>query len=244
MGKPKTPPQAKGIAAAIATDPDVLAPSILAAGSAIWKFISSVSNVDFLLSINEQKFAVLFDFLENTGWILLVLIGAGWLGIKYIRGDWGVQKTSPNWGLVIAVGLLAFMFGVLLAVKSTGAVPNVIAQWSLQDGKCSVAVDTTKLESFRKNYKLAVVCGVSDPLKDKMDDEAISVSAPFTIVPGGVAIIVPTRPAMAEVLKHTMPAQVWFDPIILPNDISVEKVTKLSDVTKLGGKILRQQFFN
>jgi hypothetical protein len=244
MPKPKPPAPIQKETAAIASDPDVLASSLLALGPPIWKFISTVSNIDFLLSINEQKFAVLFDFMENTGWILIMLFGAGWLGVKYARGDWRTkQQGSPSWGLVIAVGLMTFMFGVLLAVKSTGAVPNVIGQWSLQNGQCSVVVDTAKLGSFRKDYKLAVVCGVLDPKKDRMEDENISVSAPFTIVAGGVPILVPTRPAMAPLLQQGA-AQVWFDPIIVPNDVSVDKITRLSDVRKLGGKILRPEYFN
>jgi hypothetical protein len=231
--------------AAIAHDPDVVASSLLAFGSPLWKVISNISNVDFLLSINEQKFALLFEFLESTGWFLIMLVGLGWFGLKYIRSDWRVQEGSPTWGLATAIGLMAFLFGVLVTVRATGSVPNIVAQWSIQDGNCSTVVDTTKLVSFRKDYKLAMVCGVIDPLKDRQEDESIGVSAPFTIVPGGIPIIAPPRPAMAAVLQNNVqPHQIWFDPIILPNGISVDKIAKLSDVPRLGGKILRPQFFN
>src|ERR1700731_26674 len=80
-----------------ATDPDVIASALLTFGSPIWKFISNVSNVDFLLSINEQKFAVMFDFLENIGWFLIILIGGGWLFIRFLHRDQRKQRPSPSW---------------------------------------------------------------------------------------------------------------------------------------------------
>lgn len=206
--------------------------------------ISNVSNVDFLLSINEQKFAVLFDFLENTGWFLITLAGVCWLIVKLLHREQIKARPSPTWALAASIALMTFMFGVLIAVKSTGAVPSVITQWTLQNGQCVAMVDTSKMEGFRKNYKLALACGITDPLRDRIEDEAISVSGPYTIVPGGVPITVPTRPAMAALLKPAIQQQIWFDAIILPNDISTDKVTRLSDVSKLGGKILRPGFFN
>jgi hypothetical protein len=38
--------------------------------------------------------------------------------------------------------------------------------------------------------------------------------------------------------------QVWYDPILIPNNVSPAKISKLFDVLSLGGKILRPQYFN
>jgi hypothetical protein len=65
--------------AKIISDPNVQASALLAVGSLLWKGISVASNIDFLLTINEERFKIFLDFLEGPGWILLTIAGIAWL---------------------------------------------------------------------------------------------------------------------------------------------------------------------
>jgi len=161
--------------------------------------------------------------------------------------------------LTLSSVAVAFLFGILIAISSSGGVPNIITAWGSPDhGVCNSSIDMSKILTFRKSYKVAMVCGLTDPTKDKLDDETITVSGPYTIIPGGIQIVAPLRPAMAEKIKAIQQAalaaaqanrpfaldlQVWYDPIIIPNNVSPAKISKLSDVLSLGGKILRPQYF-
>jgi hypothetical protein len=259
----------------LVSDTEVQASAILAVGPAIWKWISDISNIDFLLSINGEKFNMFLSFLQGPGWILLTGIGGVWFGSIIIRrGSPGYVATkSPTWGLVGSSTVVAFLFGVFVAINSSGSVPNIIAGWGSisSDKECNATLDGSRLSSFKKNYKLAIACGINDPSVDHLEDENITISNSYTITPGAIQIVTPLREAMIKqfnaikeaqlkqlnALKEAQPhlqgstpitiavqVQIWYDPILIPNDIPVSKITKLSDVTRLGGKILRQHYFN
>jgi hypothetical protein len=161
-------------AATAIADSEVQASLLLAVGSLIWKWVSVAANVDFLLQINEEKFAVMFEFLQNIGWLVLALGGFAWTIIRF-----STQKSvrqAPSWSTVVAAAILAFMFGILLAVRSTGNVPNLITGWGADQSSCHVTFDTNRLASFRANYKIALACGITDPTKDKLDDDGLTIS--------------------------------------------------------------------
>ena len=41
-----------------------------------------------------------------------------------------------------------------------------------------------------------------------------------------------------------VPLSIWYDAILLPNEVPISKITKLNDVLVFGGKILNQQYFH
>jgi hypothetical protein len=253
----------------LTSDSDAQASIILAVGSALWKLISDISNVDFLLSINGEKFDLFLNFLQGPGWMLLTVIGVVWFIVTVIRrrqADKYRPLRSPSWGLVASSVVVAFLFGILIAINSSGSVPNVLIAWgsALNEQNCAATIDTTRLSSFRKKYKLAIACGATNSTIDHLDDDSIAISNPYTIIPGGVAITVPWRQEMQKKITELIdqgkakaaaanvppqvqvqvPVQMWYDPILIPNDIPANKINKLSDLLKFGGKILRQQYFN
>src|SRR5580704_6203573 len=170
----------------ILNDPQSMASAILSVGAAAWKGLSVWSNVDFLLSIREERFAIMFQFFETTGWWLLLIFGLIWLAVRWARGP--TQERVPSWAVVIAASTMMFLFGVLIAVKSSGEIPNVIVGWGGVPGRCAAVVDTSRLLSFRDTYKLALVCGIHDPATDMLEDDKITISNLFNIVPGGLSI--------------------------------------------------------
>jgi len=242
-----------------AVDPDTQASAVLTFGPLIWRWISNISNVDFLLTINGEKFNTVLNFLEGPGWFLLSMIGFLWLAANWIFKSYKTPKPGPSWSLLGTSVFVAFLFGILLAVDSTGAVPRTIVGWGSTDIHiCNATVDMTKLVIFKKNYKLAVVCGFPDATKDRLEDENITVSNAFTIVAGLSPIVASVRPGMAQRAAQlmqeaqaaagnanvTVAIPTWYETILLPNDVSTSKIAKLSDVMNLGGKILNSQYFN
>lgn len=245
----------------LVSDGNVQASALLTIGPIIWKWISNVSNVDFLLSINGEKFNMTLNFFLGHGWFILALIGALWLLSTIGFRSYTTRAASPNIAILISAIIVAFLFGVLFAVESTGGVPNVLAGWGSQDPRiCNSSIDTKRLVSFRKDYKLAVVCGVQDMSKDRLEDEIITISSRFTIIGGLQPIATPVSFKMAQHMEDLSkqaqkaagrPDQIvavaiptWYTAILLPNDVPVSKIAKLQDVMTLGGKIIDPQYFN
>lgn len=225
--------------AEILRDPQEVASAILSIGAAAWKALSAWSNVDFLLSIREERFAVMFQFFETTGWWILLIFGLGWFIARWLQGP--IRAQMPSWAVAISLAIVAFLFGVLMAVKSSGEIPNVIVGWGGAPGRCTAVIDTSRLLSFKDDYKLALACGILDPSVDALQDKRLTISSLFTIVPGGVAIVATEErqhvdlPPNGAALAHYV--------ILLPNDVPIDKIATLSDVTNLGGKIINPRYY-
>src|ERR1700761_4726212 len=52
--------------------------ALLAAGSLLWKFIADLSNIDFILSINDSRLAILLELLLSWGWLVIALAAILW----------------------------------------------------------------------------------------------------------------------------------------------------------------------
>lgn len=188
-----------------------------------------------------------FQFFQSVGWIVLCAIGVVW----FVAAWKAKAPTVPNskWNLVLSCSIVAFLFGALIAVKSSGGVPIVITGWGANTLVCQGNVDTSRLASFRDKYKLALACGINDPMTEKLDDVRITVSSAFEIIPGGVRIVGPLSPKMAtymgELQKNDKEAQVpvWFEAIIVPTGINPSEIKTLRDVYKFNGKIIREQYY-
>jgi hypothetical protein len=101
---------------------------------------------------------------------------------------------------------------------------------------------TTRLQSFRKDYNLAVVCLVNDPSIDPLSDDRLTISNPFDITPGGINIVATNgrnldkmSPGPIHSLNHFV--------ILIPKNITLDKIATLDDVRKFGGKIVVPQYW-
>ena len=157
-------------------DSGVQASVLLTIGSGVWKLVSIWSNVTFLVSIRQENFAVMFQFLQSTGWWILLAIGIVWLLTRATHPN--PTTAGPGWTMVGVFSVLTFMFGALIAVRSAASVPNVIGMWGGNADTCQVALDTSRLIPFQSKYKIAEVCGITDPHIEKLDDNRITVSSP------------------------------------------------------------------
>src|SRR2546428_10422041 len=96
--------------------PDSFRPKIPAAilivGSLAGKLISWLSNIDFLLSIKHETFLLMLGWLISYGWWFMAGVGVIWA--------YNARGTSRIFGpsLVTVVGVLAFVWGILLTARS------------------------------------------------------------------------------------------------------------------------------
>ncbi|HKM83730.1 MAG TPA: hypothetical protein VJY15_22575 [Candidatus Acidoferrum sp.] len=227
--------------------PDLRNPTIppifLAIGSILWRLIDWAARIDFVLSIQNQSFAVIFQAFASYGWLAIVAICVLWWyqTRKQSRETGGEYRIT--WGLVISVGILAFLYGVLLSVYATGSVPNVIVSYGRADNGCQSVVDTSRLSSFKDSYNLVVACGITNPTVDQLEEKGISISSPFNIKTGGAAILTPYSPAMAAEIKPGIVTGLWFYAILVPKDIDLSKCSSLSELQKQGGRIVAPGLF-
>ena len=82
--------------ARILIDTNVQVPLVLTVGTGLWKLLSIWSDVDFLLSIREQKFALIFDLFTSSGWIIVLAIGLVWFVIRWFYSHGGEPRGAAT----------------------------------------------------------------------------------------------------------------------------------------------------
>jgi len=238
------------------------APVILAVGAGLWRLVEWAADIDFLLSIRDEKAALIFQFLVSYGMWILIGVSVFWF---FFAKNSGERKITV--GMVAAVGVTTFLWGILITAYATGSVPTVIGSWA-DDGKaCQDAIDTSKLVSFKSKYHVVLICGLTDPTTDRLEDIRIGVSSPFNITGGPIVISAnhgkemaaafPTtialspQPPPATTTESSSPSQpiqtvnlqIWHEAVLVPKGTDLSRIKRLSDVPKYGGKILRQGLF-
>jgi hypothetical protein len=226
-------------------------PTILTLGALLWRGIAWWADVDFILSIREEKIAVTLQLLLDWGWLVLVIVGIVWaLGANKTPKD----TTSVHWGMVTAVGILAFMTGTLITIRAVGSTPMVLTGWGGDSNakNCSAIIDTSRLVGLKDKDRIILLCGTVDALRDPIEDDRIAVSQPFTITGQSAGIVAPFGAMEAAVRELTklassqIPAMpnpgfmLWHAVAVIPKDVNVAEIKRVSDVAKRGGKIVTE----
>ncbi|HZC81120.1 MAG TPA: hypothetical protein VE222_05285 [Nitrospiraceae bacterium] len=211
-------------------------PAILIVGSLAGKLMSWLLNIDFIMSIKNQTFLLLFGWLISYGWWFMAAVGVIW-----VFKARGTKVLGP--GLVTVVGVLAFVWGILLTVIASSSVPRIIISWGDDGTACSATFDTSRLSHFRKKYNIVLVCGILDPQTDRLQEKRISISSPFNIHPVGVFIEAPHSKEMASAINPETLMSYWHEAALIPKGTVLSSIHSLSDITKYGGKILDQAYF-
>ena len=194
---------------------------------------------------------MMFDFLDSAGWAILLAIGLGWLyWARLIKNRSDVEKR-PGWKMVFSCAVVAFLFGVLIALRASGGVPAVVTTWggSVNVGgvvQCNAIIDTSRLRSFKGKYKLVLICGMQDATVDILDNKEIMVSNSFEIEPRGVGIVTENerRPEKWPKFNPGQVIRMWVMPVLLQSGISVDKINNLRDVMNLGGRIISPSYWD
>ncbi len=236
-------PKVAGELRAALSDSDNRASLVLGVGSLLWKGLSYWEHTDFLLSIREERFNVMFDFFEHAGWLLLVLVSIGWfIWSAFIRDKYEPKRTI-SLPLVISWAIVSFMFGVLITVRATGGVPNVVTSYGVGQGACNAIIDTSRLLEFRNDFRIILLCGLVDPTVDMLDNKNVVVSNTFEITPGGIPIVATDVKSvtMANALKTG--GSLWVMPALIPARVDANKISTLGDVPRVGGKIISPAYW-
>lgn len=229
-------------------------PTILVLGSLVLRGIAWWEDIDFILSIREEKIAMTLQLFLDWGWLILAVVGIVlWLGAHRAPPD----PTEVHWGMVASVGILAFIAGALITVHAIGSTPTVLNQWGGDPvaKTCNAIVDTSRLVGYKDRDRIILLCGVSDPTQDPIEDQRIAVSQPFTITGQATIIVAPygamesavdqaaaTAKATGQVPppNQNLGFNLWHSVALVPRDLNVSEIKRVSDVAKRGGKILTE----
>lgn len=216
------------------------APTVLAVGSALWKGVAELANVDFILSVREERLAMMFQFVLDYGWLILIFASLVWL----LQAHRSPDKERVHWGMVTAGCILSFMTGILVSVYATGSLPNLMQSWSgdYPNQSCNAVVDTSRLIGFKNGYRMVLICGASDPKVDPQEDDRISVSAAFHITGAPVGMVAPFG-NLVSAFKGVVPNtgqgfNLWHSIALIPKDSDPGSIKRVSDVTRQGGRLV------
>lgn len=208
---------------------------VLSVGSLLWKGIAAWGNVDFILSMREERLASMFQALLSWGWIVVLVVGLIWLWLA------PKKKNHPDqgyWGAIGSVALVAFMFGALVVAYSSSVAPQIIYAWTGATDGCTAGLDTSKLVGFKEDYYLYLACQILDPTIDPLEDTRIAISRPFNISGGGVQIVVLYDQGNPIRKIATPNSQTKLTPFLLPKTGDINRIKKLDDVKSDKGKLL------
>jgi hypothetical protein len=135
--------------------------------------------------------------------------------------------------------------------------PRIIIGWGPLGLNCGFTINAVPLMIFADKDDVAMVCGMSDATRDKLEDDRITISSLFTILPQNIDILSPYSAPMAEALKKfqddslkNVPASqknqtsfvvpIWYEVAVLPKGTNPKDIHKLSDIPRYGGEILSQ----
>jgi len=212
-------------------------PIVLGVWQLIWRGMAAMSNIDFIVSVREERVAMILEWLLDWGWILIAVVAAIW---AFFAPRKSPNIRSLNWQRVGVVGVIGFMGGVLVTTQGGTSSLNVLQSWGTGPTDCLGQIDTSKLIGFENKDHIVLMCGVSDPKIDPLDDTHIAVSAPFTIN-GGVILIDAPIDGMSKVIDPLpvgAPFQTWHSVALWPASEDVSEIKSVSDIEKHGGIIL------
>jgi hypothetical protein len=221
--------------------PKLAAPQFLLWGSFFWNVVGHISNIDFLMSIQAHSLREAFElFFDYGSWILPVIGVAWWVAVAKEK------MPRPSWVQTVwAIAIVSFMWGGLLVLNITSAVPRTITSWSTDRrlGGCLAGLDVSNIQRFKNKYDVAVVCGIQSPNIDRMTDKGVSISLNFNIPPNSFEILAQFSNEMNKSILSGSVVTMWFMTILVPKGTDMSIIHNLMDVRKYNGKILEAGYF-
>ena len=153
-----------------------------------------------------------------------------------------------------AIGLWRNSAALIPAILDEWSTPMVLTAWGgdANSKNCSAVIDTSRLVGRKDKDRLILLCGVADPRRDPIEDDRIAVSQPFTITGQATGIVAPYG-AMSDALEEMSKLagnqapqlpnpgfMLWHTVAVIPKDVNVAEIKRVSDVAKRGGKIVTE----
>jgi hypothetical protein len=133
----------------------------------------------------------------------------------------------------------------------------IILSWGVnQPNTCGAQIDGGALVGRGKDYRVALICGISDPAIDRFDDTRITVTRFFTISDGQtfitsnfskemtdgidnmVAQTTKGQPTPASGMQLAVQWGEWVCAVVVPATVELTDIHRLSDISRLGGTIV------
>jgi hypothetical protein len=221
LNNPKTPPLA------------------LAVGQIVWRGVAALSNIDFIVSVREERIAMILEWLLDWGWIVIAVVAALWAFFAPRKSQ---EPNLLSWQRVGVMGVLGFMAGILVTTQGGTSALSVMQSWGATPTDCFGQIDTSKLIGFKGKDRIVLICGIVDAKVDPVSDTRIAVSAPFTIN-GGSILIDAANGKMNEAIDPLAlgtPFVTWHSVGLLPVSEETSEVKSVSDIETRGGIILTE----
>lgn len=186
----------------------------------------------------------------------LFIGGLGWL--LYLRLEpkqMNTQSRIPNMIALAVLFLATVTMGYDIYLRLSGSTlqsPAFTGWGGGEDGTCTVVVDGAQLKQWQEKARLIMACGLPNPSLDRMRDDHIAVSKPFTIIPETINISTPLNPLIvAEVRQRNaehlgavrgqpvkISFEVWFEIAVIPYACDISTIKTLYDIERCDGKLL------
>ena len=213
------------------------APSIIGmAGSAVWKLIDAVGNVDFLLSLENRTTADLFQFILSYGWFMLLLVCVVWF-LTELNGRGSVSTSTSILVSCLMTAVVFFGLGALFTVKKVGITVDLLRGWGGPPNECRATVASARLTQYKKSHRLVILCGPGDQSRDYMTDTRFVMSNPFIISGGDMQINAAV--SEAKLIQWAGSKGRWTLIGLIPEGVAIDKFATVKDIEDLGGLVLR-----
>jgi hypothetical protein len=124
---------------------------------------------------------------------------------------------------------------------------DLVKSWGSVGAAYRMTIDSQPLLNYKRDFKLMLIVNVPYSNIDRMTDDAVEKSAMFTITGDTTTLAIPSYPAPGH-LRIIIPPNykvgddvnilVDFNLVVIPNNSPIEQIKSLSDVERLGGKII------
>ena len=179
---------------------------------------------------------------------LATIVGTIYTGLSYHRSN---SLNAQGRSILLIFLNLIIVISAWLAVWYNHQNPitrdnnsdQFVLSWGLTPQGAYYAIFNGNLiHQYAKTEKLMLILRVGFADRDKSTDQEIEKSSVYSIVDGAETLAHP--PSMRLRFLVGFPNNLEFDIVVIPNDISADKILSLSDVELLGGKLLASAGMN
>jgi hypothetical protein len=187
--------------------------------------------------------------------------------VSLVAVRWLEKTTRRRNIFIIFLLMYAVSAGVLTVVfrkppgtpqrtesRDVGALPTlgIIRAWGADPREgCSSSVAGQLLEEYADQYDVIIACGIESASIDQFADTAITVSSKYTIRPSDIPIETPVSDSMKKAVlakigqiprvsntNVNVQIRVWYQVAVIPKNLDLTRVQRLSDVSAQGGRVL------
>lgn len=237
-------------ATGLKTDSDVWGALLMLVGGPVSRALTTVEHIEFLASVRNGGFKMILDLWNGFGWWIAAVVGLVWLLNRHSKRN-SPHPVGPTWGFVIAASLMSSVFAAIITVQTSGAFPRVIVGTGYQTDfgpqgtrvhGCGAALDGAAIMSFKKGYKVALLCAPNDPSVDQTTDKRITVSQLLEIEPAQISAVAESSPS-GDFAVQFQSINLALYPILVPRGVEWKQITTIGILLQLGGKVLDPRYY-